>query len=221
MATDVDAREYLQSRGVKAAPVTIVDDEVIIGYYPKKLLPALKLDTKVDLGSNTEWLADKYDRILGSAIRATGELSRSHLEQQVPWRPQTLGELIIHILSFPELAWLSHVHGSMSTEDMRKSNDRLQGIASDAEAITRYGEDVKRNVVEFLRSNDTASFERVVPAHYGGEVTVIELLNIILRHSTHHLNQVYWFMGEHLGVAPGSPATEQDLEGIPTPVELI
>ena len=97
-----------QSRGVKAAPVTIVDDEVIIGYYPKKLLPALKLDVKVDLGSNTEWLADKYDRILGATIRATGELSRSHLEQQVPWRPQTLGELIIHILSFPELAWLSH-----------------------------------------------------------------------------------------------------------------
>ena len=124
-------------------------------------------------------------------------------------------------MSFPELAWLSHVHGSMSTEDMRESNERLQGIAADAEAIARYGEDVKRNVVEFLRSNDTVSFERVVPAHYGGEVTVIELLNIILRHSTHHLNQVYWFMGEHLGVAPGSPATEQDLEGIPTPVELI
>ncbi len=221
MATDVDAREYLQSRGVKAAPVTIVDDEVIIGYYPKKLLPALKLDVRVDLGSNTEWLAGKYDRILGATIRATGELSRSHLEQEVPWRPQTLGELIIHILSFPELAWLSHVHGSMSTEDMRESNERLQGIVADAEAIARYGEDVKRNVVEFLRSNDTVSFERVVPAHYGGEVTVIELLNIILRHSTHHLNQVYWFMGEHLGVAPGSPATEQDLEGIPTPVELI
>ncbi|MCE2463141.1 MAG: DinB family protein [Dehalococcoidia bacterium] len=221
MATDVDAREYLQSRGVKAAPVTIVDDEVIIGYYPKKLLPALKLDIKVDLGSNTEWLADKYDRILGAAIRATGELSRSRLEQQVPWRPQTLGELIIHILSFPELAWLSHVHGSMSTEDMRASNERLQGIAADADAIARYGEDVKRNVVGFLRSNDTTSLERVVPAHYGGEVTVIELLNIILRHSTHHLNQVYWFMDEHLGINPGSPATEQDLEGIPTPVELI
>ena len=70
MATDVDAREYLQSRGVKAAPVTIVDDEVIIGYYPKKLLPALKLDVRVDLGSNTEWLAGKYDRILGATIRA-------------------------------------------------------------------------------------------------------------------------------------------------------
>ena len=109
----------------------------------------------------------------------------------------------------------------MSTEDMRASNERLQGIATDAEAIARYGEDVKRNVVEFLRSNDTTSFERVVPAHYGGEVTVIELLNIILRHSTHHLNQVYWYMGEELGIAPGSPATEQDLEGIPTPVELI
>ena len=215
------AREYLQSRGVKAAPVTIVDDEIIIGYYPKKLLPALKLDIKVDLGSNTEWLADKYDRILGATIRATGELSSSQLEQQVPWRPQTLGELIIHILSFPELAWLSHVHGSMSTEDMRASNERLQGIAADAKAIVQYGEGVRHDVIEFLRSNNATAFERVVPAHYGGEVTVVELLNIILRHSTHHLSQAYWFMNEKLGIAPKCPATEQDFEGIQTPVELI
>ncbi len=215
------ARDYLQGRGVKAAPVTIVDDEVIIGYYPKKLIPALKLDIKVDLGSNTEWLADKYDRILGATIRATGELSGSQLEQQVPWRPQTLGELIIHILSFPELAWLSHLHGSMSTEDMRASTERLEGIAADAKAIVQYGEDVRHNVIEFLRSNNATAFERVVPAHYGGEVTVIELLNIILRHSTHHLIQAYWFMDEELGITHRGRATEQDLEGIPTPVELI
>ena len=124
-------------------------------------------------------------------------------------------------MSFPELAWLSHLHGSMSTGDMRASTERLEGIAADAKAIVQYGEDVRHNVIEFLRSNNATAFERIVPAHYGGEVTVIELLNIILRHSTHHLIQAYWFMDEELGITPKGRATEQDLEDIPTPVELI
>jgi len=38
--------------------VTIIDDdEVIIGYYPKKLIPALQLDVQVDLSGKTLWLA--------------------------------------------------------------------------------------------------------------------------------------------------------------------
>ncbi len=196
------------------------DDEVIIGYYPRKLVPALKLHVKVDLASNSAWLAEKYDVILSAAIRAAHQLSSVQLEQQVPWRPQTLRDLIMHILSFPELAWLSHVHGSMSTEDMRASNERLKGV-TDIEAIARYGEGVRRNIIGFLRSRNAAAFERVVPAHYGGEVTVIELLNIILRHSTHHLKQAYWFMENGLGIALEDPATEKDFEGIATPVELI
>ena len=61
----------------------------------------------------------------------------------------------------------------------------------------------------------------MVPAHYGGEVTVLELLNIILRHSTHHLMQAYSFIEQELGVSPQDPATEEDREGIATPEELI
>jgi hypothetical protein len=61
----------------------------------------------------------------------------------------------------------------------------------------------------------------VVPAHYGGEVTVLELLNIILSHSTHHLKQVYWFMENHLGITLQNSATQEDLEGIATPTALI
>jgi hypothetical protein len=196
------------------------DTEVIIGYYPRKLVPTLKLKVQVDLSSKTTWLAEKYDKILSAALRATRELSDAQLAQQVPWRPQTLRELILHVISFPELAWRSHEHGSMSTEDMRASNLRLKNVVS-GEAIIHYGEGVRRNIINFLKSNNTAAFDRVVPAHYGGEVTVVELLNIILSHSTHHLKQVYWFMENDLGIALHDPATEEDMEGIITPAALI
>ena len=202
-------------------PVTIIDDaEVIIGYYPKKLIPALKLNVKIDLSSKTSWLAEKYDIVLNGAIRATQQLTDSQLQQEVPWRPWSVRDCIVHIISFPELAWLSHKQGSMTPDDMAASNVRIKDVAT-VETIIQYGHGVLANIDEFLKNGDTASFDRVVPAHYGGEVTVVELLNIILSHSTHHLKQMYWHMEEGLGITPLNPVTEADTEGIVTPTALI
>ncbi len=213
--------EYLRSRNIKSVPVTIVDDDdVIIGYYPKKLVPALNLNIQVDLSGKTDWLSEKYTGILGAAMRATCQLSEDQLAGMIPWRPQSARDLIVHIVSFPELAYLSHEHGSMSTEDMAASNQRLKSVVS-ADAIVNYGEGVLKDIREFLASGKEESFDRVVPAHYGGEVTVLELLNIILSHSTHHLKQVYYFMQEDLGLTLENPATEADMEGIVTPDALI
>ena len=213
--------EYLRSRNIKSVPVTIVDDDdVIIGYYPKKLVPALKLDIQVDLSGKTDWLSEKYTAILGATMRATCQLSEDQLAGMIPWRPQSARDLIVHVVSFPELAYLSHEHGSMSTEDMAASNQRLKSVVS-ADAIVNYGEGVLKDIREFLASGNEEGFDRVVPAHYGGEVTVLELLNIILSHSTHHLKQVYYFMQEDLGLTLENPATEADMEGIVTPDALI
>ena len=221
MATDEAARVYLHSRGITALPVTIIDDdEVIIGYYPKKLIPALQLDVQVDLSGKTSWLAAKYETMLGATLRAIRQLSNAQLQQRLPWREQwTLRDLMVHVLSFPELAWLSHQHGSMSTDDMRASHTRLQEVMT-SEAMAAYGEGVRQHLIAFLQSNDTAAFDRVVPAHYGGEVTVLELLTIILSHSTHHLKQAYWFIAHELGIPLFNPVTDEDLAGIATPTAL-
>jgi uncharacterized damage-inducible protein DinB len=221
VATDEAAREYLKSRGIMSLPVTIIDDkEVIIGFYPKKLIPALKLEVVVDLSGKTTWLAGKYDTMLGATLRAIRQLSDEQLQRHLPWRERwTLRDLLMHVLSFPELAWLSHRHGSMSTEDMRASDARLRDVRT-AEEMEAYGEGVRQHIIAFLQSNDTAAFDRVVPAHYGGEVTVLELLTIILSHSTHHLKQAYWFIEHELGTTLLKPATDEDLEGIATPAAL-
>jgi uncharacterized damage-inducible protein DinB len=221
VATDEAAREYLKRRGIMSLPVTIIDDDqVIIGYYPKKLIPALKLDVQVDLSGKTSWLVQKYDTMLGATLRAIGQLSDEQLQQRLPWRERwTLRDLLMHVLSFPELAWLSHQHGSMSTDDMKASDARLKDIRT-AEAMAAYGDGVRQHIIAFLLSNDTAAFDRVVPAHYGGEVTVLELLSIILSHSTHHLKQAYWFMDHELGISLIKPVTDEDLEGIVTPAAL-
>ena len=222
LLTDEVAREDLKARGVLSAPVTIIDGtEVIIGYYPKKLIPALGLeDAPIDLSGRTAWLADKYQRILGAAARATCELSEEQLAQPVQWRPEMLRDTLVHIVSFPELAYTSSTRGSMSSEDMRACKESLVHL-NKPDDIAAYTAQVSEGITTFLNSGDTEGFDRVVPAHYGGEVTVLELLNIILSHSTHHLKQVYWFMDDQLGKPPQNPATDEDMEGIFTPAQLI
>jgi hypothetical protein len=51
-------------------------------------------------------------------------------------------------------------------------------------------------------------------------VTVLELLTIILSHSTHHLKQAYWFIEHELGASLVDPVRDEDLEGIATPAAL-
>ena len=217
---DEAAREELKSRGISSAPVTIIDGEAIIGYYPKKLIPALNLAITIELGSSVEWVADKYERVMAAAVRTVAQLSEENLEVPVSWRPQTMRQHMLHVLSFPELAYLSHKTGSMTTDDMRANGERIKGISTIAE-IMEYGEKVRKDIADFFSTADSAALDLVVPAHYGGEVTVLELMNIILRHSTHHLNQSYWFMEETLGITFTDKMTEEHLEGIATPTELI
>ena len=218
---DQQAVEDLRGRGIKSLPVTIIDgEEVIIGYFPKKLIPALKLNVQIDLSGKTAWLAGKYDKVLGAAVRSTAQFTQDQLDAQVPWRPWTLRKTVLHIMSFPEVAYLSHQVGSMSTEDMRASDERLKDVYT-AVQMADYGENVRRDIVAFLNSGNQEAFDLEVPAHYGGEVTVLELLNIILSHSTHHLKQVYHYMQSDLALTLQDPATEADLEGIQTPEALI
>ena len=201
--------------------MTIIDDaEVIIGYYPKKLIPALKLDVSVDLSGKTSWLAEKYGVVMSAAVRANNQFTQEQLDAIVPWRPWSLRDTVVHILAFPEIAYLSHEVGSMSWDDMTAQDERLKGVVA-GPAIAEYGLKVRDDIIAFLNSGNAAGFEREVPAHYGGEVTVLELLNIVLSHSTHHLKQVYHYMQTDLGMTPNNPATETDLDGIQTPDALI
>ena len=74
--------EYLRSRNIKSVPVTIVDDDdVIIGYYPKKLIPALDLNIQVDLSGKTDWLSEKYTGILGRPCGPLASYRKTNLPE--------------------------------------------------------------------------------------------------------------------------------------------
>jgi len=203
-----------------SVPVTIVNNAVVItGYDPKRLIAALKLNVAVDLSAKTDWLADKYDRILGAIGRATRQLPDSVLAQDLSWRRQTIRSFIAHISGDAELAWLSRNRATASFEQMIAHFDGLRHLTT-VDELFGYSESVRANIIQFLNSGDTDAFSRIVPAYKGGDVTILELLNFSLRHATHHLKQLYWLMDNSLSIAPENPATREDMAGIFTPAKF-
>jgi uncharacterized damage-inducible protein DinB len=210
----------LKTRGIMSVPVTIVDDATVItGYDPKRLIAALKLNVKVDLSAKTDWLANKYDRILGAIARATRQLPDSALAQDLPWRRQSVRSFIAHIPGDAELAWVSRTRKTASFEQMITHFKGLRHLTT-VDELARYCESVRVNLIQFLQSGDTEAFNRIVTAYKGGDVTILELLNFSLRHATHHLKQLYWLMDNSLGIAPEVRATAEDMSDILTPAEL-
>ena len=219
VTTNASAARFLESRGIRTIPVVAIGDEVVLGFDIAKLTRKLDLGNGVAIADSPQWLADKYDVVLGAVVRAARQLAQHQLEADIPERLMSLRDHILHVLSFAELACLSHRSGTMSTNDMGGARERTQTLRT-VDELCAYGDKVRADIVRFLRTADGPTLGRTVQSHYGGEVSVQEVLGILLGHSTHHLRQVYWFMETHLGLQPVEPVSDHDIEGIVIPREL-
>ena len=75
---------------------------------------------------------------MGAAVRANNQFTQEQLDTIVPWRPWSLRDTVVHILAFPEIAYLSHEVGSMSWDDMQAQDERLKDVVN-APQIAEYG----------------------------------------------------------------------------------
>lgn len=192
---------------------------MIVGFNQKKLAEKLGWGARDAVAGSAPWLANKYDAILGAVVRATRQLSPQQLEMVFPNRKISMRAHALHIFSSAEAAWLTYRTGRFNADDMQAVGKAVAGLTT-VEAVIGYGDQVRENIVAFLKKGDRADLDRMIYSHYGGEVSVEETMRIMLRHSTHHLKQMYWFMETHMGLHPSSPATAKDLEGIITPADL-
>ena len=124
------------------ASVTIIDGtEVIIGYYPKKLIPALGLDeAPIDLsgappGSPTS--ISGYQ----AAARATASYPRSSWHSRCSGVRKCCGTPSCTSCRSLELAYTSRTRGSMNTDDMRACKESVAHLTTPDE-IAAYAEKV-------------------------------------------------------------------------------
>jgi uncharacterized damage-inducible protein DinB len=203
---------------IKAVPVVRVGNEIIIGFDEPRLKQVLGLVGASEAHSN-EWLASKYELVLGALGRVVRQVDPAALDAQFVQRRMTVRGHILHIAAFAEAGYDAHERGKFDTDDMFTVTARANRFA-EADDVDSYVAKVRTDIATFLRSGAKESQERVVQSHYGGQVSVVELLRIMLRHSTHHLRQLYWFMETELLVVPAGALTAEDRVGITTPDEL-
>lgn len=199
-------------------PVIRAGDEIIVGFDEPRLNHALGL-VETSEGHSAEWLAAKYELVLDSLESALRQVGPGALDVEFAQRKMSVRAHILHIAAFAEGGYAAHRCGTFDTDDMFAATARADRF-TDADDIGAYVVRVRGDIATFLRTGTEESHARVVLSHYGGEVTVIELLRIMLRHSTHHLRQLHWFMENVLLIVPSAGLTEVDLAGIVTPDEL-
>ena len=215
---DEEAAEFLRVNEIRAVPVIRAGAEIIIGFDEPRLKQVLGLVEMSDAHSN-EWLASKYEIVLDALAGAVRHVGPGALDAQFVQRKMSVRAHILHIAAFAEGGYAAHERGKFDTDDMFTVTARANRF-TDVDDIYSYVLGVRDEIANFLRSGAEESRERIVSSHYGGEVSAVELLRIMLRHSTHHLRQLHWFMENVLLIVPSTELTEADLAGIVTPDEL-
>jgi uncharacterized damage-inducible protein DinB len=217
VSVDDQAAEFLRVNEIRAVPVIRAGDEIIIGFDEPRLKQVLGLAEMPDAHGD-DWLASKYEVVLSALGRAVRQIGPGAIDTHFAQRKMSLRAHALHIVAFAEGAYTAHERGKFDTDDMFAVTERADRFI-DVEDICSYIERVRAEIATFLRQGTASSRERIVKSHYGGEVTEVELLRIMLRHSTHHLRQLNWFMA-HVLLTPAAAPSEEDLAGIVTPDDL-
>lgn len=164
------------------------------------------------------WVASKYESVFDALTDAVRDIGEPRLALPFPERRMSLGAHALHIVSFAEGGWLAHRTGAFTLDDMLDATRRCEPMTK-LEEIVEYAERVRDEIASFLRGASSDDLAVVVSSVYGGEVAVIEVVRIMLRHSAHHLRQLEWFMRTELGVDHEARVAAA-VSGITVPGEL-
>ncbi len=203
-------------RGLKVVPVTIWDDQVVIGFNPKELSRLFGLNGEVAV-ADLSTMIEKYETVLAAACRATRQLPPEYMDWECPERKRTLGRFTFHIFDRPERALNAYNVGMYSNEDRGRNFQDVLGSVG-FEEIARYGEEVLSRVKSALTGPSPLDLDKVLET-YMGPKTASELMDLALGHSVHHLKQLYEYMAQS-GIKPVDPLGEADFQGITVPTEL-
>ena len=200
-----------------SVPVVSAGGEVIVGFNERRLTEVLGLGI-VPSADGTDWLATRYVLVFDALTDATRRLGQARMETPFTKRRMTVRAHVLHIVSFAEGGWRTHDRGTFNFDDMRAATARCESITS-VDAICEYADRVRDDISTYLHTAEASGLGRIVSSHYGGEVPVLEVMQIMLRHSAHHLRQLGWLMRTELSIDMDSEIASA-VAGITVPAEL-
>ena len=120
--------DELLARGLKSVPVTIWNDDVVIGFNPKELARLLDLNSEIAV-VDLPTMLEKYETILTGAARAIRQIPEEKGEWESPERQRTIRQFTFHLCDRPDRALNAHDVGRYATEDRGREVEQVLGLS--------------------------------------------------------------------------------------------
>ena len=206
-----DGREQLAALGARSVPVVSRGDQFVYAQVMKDVVEFLQLEDDTGPVLTPAQLAERYSRVLDTAIRLTLQMPDDCLQRELPNRPRSWRVLLHHVFQIP-VAFLDmeSTGAALSYENMvaPPPDDMTSAIA-----IAQFGESVKERFIAWWNNTQAADFSASVPTYFGS-TSRHEMLERTVWHSTQHVRQVASLL-EQAGITPDEPLTSEDIAGLP------
>jgi uncharacterized damage-inducible protein DinB len=192
-------------------PVVAVGEQYVVGYNPIKFKELLQLSSAARWEAEPGEMFAAIDQLLTALQTAVLQIPQDKLSYKSPDRDRDLQNFTIHISHRVQrgLDAASTLKFSASTKEIYEEAARPHDTP---EKIAAYAAGVQERLRAWRASEGDAALEQIVDG-YMGQITLLQLFEMITNHTAHHLRQLYVFM-ERVGITPRDPLAVEQLRGV-------
>ena len=201
----------LSALGARSVPVVSRGDRYVFAQVIKDVVDFLGLsdDTAPELAPTV--LAERYLRVLETAVRLVRQMPDNALGNELPNRPRSWLVLMHHIFQIPASFLDTEDTGEMLTYENMVAPPPPAMRSS--EAVAQFGAATHARFANWWNAARNSDFDTTVEAYFG-ETSRHELFERTVWHATQHVRQLASLL-EQAGVTPDRPLTSADISGLP------
>ncbi len=208
-----DGMARLLKFGVRNVPVVAKGDEFVFGQVIADVARLVGVKAPGQAALSPEALVAKWLFVLEAERRFTRQMPPALLaERAVANRDRSVRFMGFHVFRIGE-AFLEVTQGEEMT--VERPNVPPGDEVRNGDDIARYGAQIIKRIGEWWQQNPDPTCAQKVATYYG-EQPLRDVLERCVWHSAQHVRQSMALL-ERAGVAPDTPVTDEDLEGLPMP----
>lgn len=206
----------LRALGARSVPVVARAGRFVYAQVIKDVIEFLGLSESIGPMLAPAQLADRSDRVLGTALRLVRQMPDALLENELPHRPRSWRVLMHHIFQI-HAAFLDAQDTGMRLEYEVLVATVPDGMRTSGD-IARFGASVQAHFARWWSKAKDESFSASV-ATYFGDTSRHEMLERTVWHSAQHTRQLAALL-EQSGITPDDPLNAADIDNLPLTAKI-
>ena len=215
-SNDPSAQAELRALGIKALPVSVRGDRVVVGYNIPELKAAFGIGESAKGPLPAGKMLEYYRLVFEAVRRAVRQIPGGKLDWISPGRKRTLRQLTWHIFERPDLCIEAWETGRYTEEMVWRYEAKAEGYRT-VRDICGYGDMMEARLEDFIGKTPERLARQV--ESYMGPISVHLLMEMALGHAVQHLRHTYHYFGA-LGIEADRPLRPEEYAEIPVPGDL-